>query len=116
MDFSKVYTEKQLAPLIGMVWKVQRFVDDHIHLQQAPETTKVGYNAFYDHKLAQINGLANYSGTRAYKEFWAHNQTDIEKEILRISASHRPLSSLSRFQCQSDCEPRIPYRPGFHYS
>ena len=39
MDCSKVYTEEQLAPLISMVWKVQRFVDDCIHLQQAAGTT-----------------------------------------------------------------------------
>ena len=62
-------------------------MDDHIHLQQAAGTTKVGYNAYYDHKLAQINGLANYSGTWANKEFWAHDQTDTEKEILRKKSS-----------------------------
>ena len=46
----------------------------------------MGCNFYYDNKLAQINGLANYSGTRANKEFWAHDQTDTEKEILRIKA------------------------------
>ena len=56
-------------PLFSMIWKIQRFVDDRIHLQQAAGTTKVGYNAYYDHKLAQIIGLANYSGTQANKEF-----------------------------------------------
>ena len=62
----------------------------------------MGYNAYYDHKLAQINGLANYSGTRADKEFWAHDQTDTEKEILRIKAHEKQLSSVSQSKGQSD--------------
>ena len=46
IDSSKVYTEEQLAPIIGNIWKVERFVDDRIHLQQAAGATKVGYNVF----------------------------------------------------------------------
>ena len=65
VDNSKFYLEDQLAPLIGMIWKVVRFVDDRVHLQQAAGYTKVGYNAFYEHKLAQIHGLHNFSGTKA---------------------------------------------------
>ena len=72
-----------------------------IHLQQAAWTTKVGYNAFYDHKLAQINGLANYSGTRANREFWTHDQTDTKKEILRIKAHKKQISSVSHTRGQS---------------
>ena len=68
VDNSKFYSEEQLAPRIGMIWKVVRFVDDRFHLQQAAGNTKVGYNSFYDHKLAQINGLHNYSGTLANRE------------------------------------------------
>ena len=49
VDNSKFYSEDQLPPLIGMIWNVVRFVDDRIHLQQAAGTTKVIYNAFYDH-------------------------------------------------------------------
>ena len=78
-----------------MVWKVARFVDDCIHLQQAAGTTEVGYNAFYDNKLAQINGLANYSGTQANREFWTHDQTDTKKKILRIKADEKQISSVS---------------------
>ena len=73
MDCSNTYTEGWLAPLFGMLGKLQGLVDDHIHLQQAAGTTKVSYNAYYDHKLAQQLGLANYSGTRSDKEFWAHD-------------------------------------------
>ena len=65
MDNSKFYSEDQLAPHISMIWKVVRFVDNRIHLQQAAGNTKVRYNLFYDRKLAQINGLHNYSGTQA---------------------------------------------------
>ena len=66
-----------------MLGKLQHLVDACIHLQQAAGNTEVGYNAYYDHKLSQINGLANYSGTWADKKFWAHDQNDTEKEILR---------------------------------
>ena len=69
VDNSKFYWEEQLAPLIGMIWKVVRFVDDRVHLQQAAGNTKVGYNSFYDHKLTQINGMQHYSGTRADREY-----------------------------------------------
>ena len=96
MDCSNTYTEGQLAPLFGMIGKLQGLVDDHIHLQQAAGTTKVGYNAYYNHKLAQQLGLANYSGTRADKEFWAHDQTDTEKEILKIKAHEKQLSVVSQ--------------------
>ena len=59
------------------------------------------YNVYYDHKLAQINGLANYSRTRANKEFWAHNQNDTKKKILRIKAHKKQLSSVSQNKGQS---------------
>ena len=95
MDCSNVYTEEQLAPLFRMLGKLQRLVDDRTHLQQAAGTNKVGYNAYYDHKLTQINGLANFSGTRADKKFWAHDQNDTEKEILRIKAHEKQLSLVS---------------------
>ena len=62
MDCSNTYTEDQLIPLYGMIGKLQGLVDDRIHLQQAAGTTKVGYNAYYDHKLAHQLGLANYQG------------------------------------------------------
>ena len=78
-----------------MIWKIVRFIDDRIHLQQAAGTTKVGYNSFYDHKLAQINGLHNYSGTRADREYWSHNMMDAEKEILRIKAHEKQISSVT---------------------
>ena len=33
MDSCKFYSEDKLAPLIGMIWKVVRFVDDCINLE-----------------------------------------------------------------------------------
>ena len=62
MDCSNVYTEEQLAPLFRILGKLHCLVDDHIHMQQAAGTTKVGYNAYYDFKLASVQGLTNYSG------------------------------------------------------
>ena len=90
VDSSKFYLEDQLTPLISMIWKVVRFVDNCIHLQQAAGATKVGYNVFYDHKLAQIHGLHNYNGTRANREYWSQDTRDAEKEILKIKA-HKKL-------------------------
>ena len=50
VDKSRTYTEDQLVPLVGMVWKLARFVDERVHVQQAAGFTKVGYNVFYDYK------------------------------------------------------------------
>ena len=52
----------------------------------------MGYNAYYDFKLASIQGLANYSGTRADKEFWIHDQQDTEKEIQYLKAHEKQLA------------------------
>ena len=48
VDKSRKYAEQQLVPMIGMVWKLARFVDDRIHVQQATGSTKVWYNTFYE--------------------------------------------------------------------
>ena len=101
MDCSNTYTEDQLTHLFSMLGKLQRLVDDHIHLWKAAGTTKGDYNAYYDHKLTQTIGLANYSGTQADKEFWAHGQNDTEKEILRIKAHEKQLSLVSLNKGQS---------------
>ena len=91
VDHSKFYSEGQLAPLICMIWKVVRFVDDRIHLQQAAGATKVGYNAFYEHELAQINGVHHFSGSKADREYWSQNTRDAEKDIIKIKAHEKLL-------------------------
>ena len=58
-------TEEEPQPLFWMLRKLHCLVDDRVHLQQAARTTKVGYNAYYDHKLAHIWGLTDFSGSRA---------------------------------------------------
>ena len=73
---SNVYTEEEISPLFWMLGKLHCLLDNPVHLQQAAGTTKVGYNAYYDHKLASIQGQANYSGTRDDREFWVHDQTN----------------------------------------
>ena len=93
MDNSKFYSEDQLAPLIGMIWKVVRFVDNCVHLQQAARTTKVGYNVFYDYKMSQINGLQDFSGTKADREYWTHDTIDAEKDILKVKSNEKQLLS-----------------------
>ena len=89
MDKSRTYTEDQLVPLIGMIWKVVRFVDDRVHMQQAAASTKVGYNVFYDYKLYQINGNQDFSGTKADREYWTHDTMDVEKDILKSKAHEK---------------------------
>ena len=42
VDKSQFYSEDQLVPLIGMIWKIVRFVDDCVYIQQAAGVTKVG--------------------------------------------------------------------------
>ena len=94
VDHSKSYLEGQLAPLICMIWKVVRFVDDRIHLQQAAGATKVGYNAFYEHELAQINGVHHFSGSKADREYWSQNTRDAEKDIIKIKAHEKLLAGM----------------------
>ena len=74
-----------------MIWKVVRFVDDRVHLQQAAGVTKVGYNVFYDYKLAQINGNQDFSSTKADREYWTHDTMDAEKDILKVKAHEKLL-------------------------
>ena len=85
----------QIAPLLEKLGKLHCLVDNRIHLQQAAGTTMVGYNAYYNHKLAQPDGLAKYSCSRADKEFLAHNQRETEKAILHLKAREKQLSSVS---------------------
>ena len=86
LDSLNSFTEEELQPLLWLPRKLHCLVDDRVHLQQAAGTTKVGYNAYYDHKLAQIQSLTNLSGSRVDKEFWVHDQTDTEKDILKTKA------------------------------
>ena len=74
-------------------------------MQQAAGTTKVGYNAYYDHKLANVKGLSNFSCSRTDKEFWVHDQRDTEKDILKAKA-HEKSFSLVSIWCPSGCGSR----------
>ena len=72
-----------------MIWKIARFVDDCVHMQQAASATKVGYSTFYDYKLYQINGNQDFSGTKADREYWTHDTMDVEKDILKTKAHEK---------------------------
>ena len=67
-------------------------MDDCIHLQQAAGSTKVGYNAYYEFKMASEEGLSNCSGTRADKKFWVHNHIDTKNKILKQRAHEKSLA------------------------
>ena len=70
VDSEVSYTEEQLKPLFEILGKLYCLVEDRLHLQQVAGTTKVGYNAYYDYKLAKTKGLTDFSGFKADKEFW----------------------------------------------
>ena len=91
VDNSHKYEEKQLVPMIGMVWKLARFVDDRIHVQQAAGASSVGYVPFYTYKNYQIFGNEKFSGSKADREYWTHDTLDVEKDILKMQAHQRLL-------------------------
>ena len=73
-------------------------MDDCIHMQRTAGKTKVGYNAYYEYKMAQENWLDWFSGQRADKEFWAHNKLETEQKILKMKAHEKSLSVISEGQ------------------
>ena len=86
---------EQIAPLLEKIGRLHCLVDNCIHLQQAAGTTMVGYNTYYDHKLAQPDGLEKYSCSRVDKELLAHDQRETKKAILHLKAREKHLSSVS---------------------
>ena len=76
-------------PMIGMVWKLARFLDDRIHVQQAAGASSVGYVPFYTYKNYQIFGNEKFSGSKADREYWTHDTLDIEKDILKMRAHQK---------------------------
>ena len=89
VDNSRQYMEKQLVPMIGMVWKLARFIDDRIHVQQAAGASSVGYAQFYLYKNTQIFGNDKFSGSKADREYWTHDTLDAEKDILKMQAHQK---------------------------
>merc|ERR1711873_352447 len=81
--------EKQLVPMIGMVWKLARFIDDRIHVQQAAGASSVGYTQFYLYKNNQIFGNDKFSGSKADREYWTYDTLDVEKDILKMQAHQK---------------------------
>merc|ERR1712002_315750 len=81
--------EKQLMPMICMVWKLARFIDDRIHVQQAAGASYVGYTQFYLYKNNQIFGNDKFSGSKADREYWTHDTLDVEKDILKMQAHQK---------------------------
>ena len=77
--------------MIGMVWKLARFLDDRIHVQQAAGASSVGYVPFYTYKNYQIFGNEKFSGSKADREYWTHDTLDVEKDILKMQAHQRLL-------------------------
>ena len=95
VDNSCNYAEKQLVPMIGMIWKLARFIDDRIHVQEAAGACSVGYTQFYHYKNTQIFGNERFSGSKADREFWTHDTFDTEKDILKMQAHHKLVSQSS---------------------
>ena len=76
-------------PMIGMIWKLARFIDDRIHVQEAAGACSVGYTQYYHYKNIQVFGNEMFSGSKADKEFWTHDTFDTEKDILKMQAHHK---------------------------
>jgi len=95
VDASRTYEEKQLVPMIGMIWKLARFIDDRIHMQQAAGACSVGYVQYYHYKNTLIFGNERFSGSKADKEFWTHDTFDTEREILKMQAHHKLVQQAS---------------------
>ena len=93
VDASRTYEEKQLVPMIGMIWKLARFIDDRVHVQQAAGACSVGYVQYYQYKNTLIFGNERFSGSKADKEFWTHDTFDTEREILKMQAHHKLVAS-----------------------
>merc|ERR1711954_554678 len=89
VDDSRTYAETQLVPMIGMIWKIARFIDDRIHVQEAAGACSVGYTQYYQYKNTQVFGNEKFSGSKADKEFWTHDTFDTEKDILKMQAHHK---------------------------
>merc|ERR1712240_88248 len=89
VDASHNYMEKQLVPMIGMIWKLAQFIDDRIHVQEAAGACTVGYTQYYQYKNTQVFGNEKFSGSKADKEFWTHDTFDTEKDILKMQAHHK---------------------------
>merc|ERR1712121_307730 len=89
VDSSRTYEEKQLVPMIGMIWKLARFIDDRIHVQEAAAAYSVGDTQYYHYKITQVFGNERFSGSKAHREFWTHDTIDTEKDILKMQAHHR---------------------------
>ena len=95
VDSSRQYMEKQLVPMIGMIWKLARFIDDRIHVQEAAGACSVGYTQFYLYKNTQIFGNEKFSGSKADREFWTHDTLDAEKDILKMQAHQKLVAQSS---------------------
>merc|ERR1712112_590240 len=95
VDNSRTYAEKQLVPMIGMIWKIARFIDDRIHVQEAAGACTVGYTQYYQYKNTQVFGNEKFSGSKADKEFWTHDTFDTEKDILKMQAHHKLVQQAS---------------------
>ena len=106
MESSEVYTEEDLRPLYLLLGKLHCLVDDCVHIQQTAGTTKVGYNAYYEFKMAQENGLDSFSGQHADKKLWAHNnKLETEQKILKMKAHEKSLLAISDSQNKGGSKP-----------
>ena len=74
MDSSNTFMEDDVHPLYLLLGKLHYLVDDHIHIQHTAGTTKVGYNAYYEHKMA----FKNPNSKHATALYWKAVQDQLE--------------------------------------
>ena len=70
-------------------------MDDCVHTQQCAGKTKLEYEAFNEHKMAQENGLSSFSGQNVNKEDWAQDNLDSEQRTLKEGTNEGSLPAMS---------------------
>ena len=70
MKDDSLVSGEQLKPLYQLIGSLLCLVDDKVHMQQIAGTTRVGYVHMYNHILEDKNAYADFSSSRAHKEFW----------------------------------------------
>ena len=58
--------------------------------------SKIGYNNCYDHVLEEKSSYTDFSGSRADKEFWIVEHSEVEKEFLKKKAHQKSLASVTQ--------------------
>ena len=91
MDSFKVFSLEELCPLYGLLRKLHCLVDDCVYIQQCAGRSKVGYEVFYEYKIAHMEDSPNFSSQAAAKDFWAQDKLDSEQRMAQMKSQEEIL-------------------------